>query len=257
MSYSSHVTSVLPIENDLTSTSLPLTFTLPAGTLTRSNLTVVFGIVSETVGGFSWAKVAAADRPSDATTAVRSDTFKRFTMVPTRVLSTTVMNLPARGPIVALLGLLAALAGCQRGQPAAGHDVGSPRPVATTAPAAQLSRFEYSKIYMGMRTRLVVYAIDETAAVNACRAAFDRVGQVDDAASDYRRDSELMKLCAAAATRPVRLSDDLFTLLTEAQRLAELSDGAFDATVGPYVQLWRRARKEKKLPTPEEIAEAV
>jgi thiamine biosynthesis lipoprotein len=128
--------------------------------------------------------------------------------------------------------------------------------VATTAPGPQLSRFEYSKIYMGMRTRLVVYAIDETAAVNACRAAFDRVGQVEDAASDYRRDSELMKLCATASTRPVKLSDDLYTLLTEAQRIAELSDGAFDPTVGPYVQLWRRARKEKTLPTNQEIADA-
>jgi thiamine biosynthesis lipoprotein len=107
-----------------------------------------------------------------------------------------------------------------------------------------------------MRTRLVVYAIDETAAVNACRAAFDRVGQVEDAASDYRPDSELMKLCATAATRPVKLGDDLFTLLTEAQRIAELSDGAFDATVGPYVQLWRRARKERRLPTRDELAEA-
>jgi len=109
---------------------------------------------------------------------------------------------------------------------------------------------------MGMRTRLVVYAIDETAAVNACRAAFDRIGQVEDAASDYRRDSELNRLCSTAATRPVRLSDDLFTLLTQAQEIAQLSDGAFDATVGPYVQLWRAARKDKKLPTPEEIAQA-
>src|SRR3954464_5633642 len=131
MSYSSQVTSVLPIENGLTSTSLPLTLTLPAGSLTRSNLTVVFGMVSETDAGFSCAKVAA-DRPSDATTAVRSDTFKRFTMVPTRVLSTTVMDLPARGRIVALLlGVLAALAGCQRGQPASGADLSSTRPAAT------------------------------------------------------------------------------------------------------------------------------
>jgi thiamine biosynthesis lipoprotein len=127
---------------------------------------------------------------------------------------------------------------------------------ATTAAAPPLVRFEYAKIYMGMRTRLVVYATDETAAVNACRAAFDRVGQVEDAASDYRRDSELMKLCATATTRPIKLSDDLYTLLTEAQRIAELSDGALDVTVGPYVQLWRRARKEKALPTPQEIADA-
>ncbi len=123
------------------------------------------------------------------------------------------------------------------------------------APPA-LVRFEYSKIYMGMRTRLIVYASDETAAVNACRAAFARVGQVEDAASDYRKDSELMKLCATAATRPVSVGDDLFTLLVESQRLAERTDGAFDITVGPYVQLWRKARKEKALPAAEDLAEA-
>src|SRR4051812_35963151 len=136
MSYSSQVTSVLPIQTGLTSTSLPLTFTLPAGSLTSSNLAVDFGIVSVTVSGFACAN-APAEKPRDATTAVRRDTFKRFTMVPTRVLSTTVMNLPVRGKIVVLLGVPVALAaGCQRGQPEARHDVTSTRPVAT-APAAR------------------------------------------------------------------------------------------------------------------------
>ena len=36
----------------------------------------------------------------------------------------------------------------------------------------------------------------------------------------------------------------------------KLSDGAFDVTVGPYVRLWRFARKRKVLPTPAEIATA-
>jgi thiamine biosynthesis lipoprotein len=128
--------------------------------------------------------------------------------------------------------------------------------VATTGPATALERFEYAQIYMGVRTRLVVYASDETTAVNACRAAFKRVGEVDQAASDYIINSELNRLCATATTRPVRLSDDLFALLSESQRLAELSDGAFDCTVGPYVQLWRRARKEKTLPGAQEIEAA-
>jgi thiamine biosynthesis lipoprotein len=109
---------------------------------------------------------------------------------------------------------------------------------------------------MGVRTRLVVYASDETAAVNACRAAFARVARVDDAASDYRKDNELARLCATATTRPVALSDDLFVLLSESRKLAELSGGAFDVTVGPYVQLWRAARKEKRLPTAEDVAAA-
>jgi thiamine biosynthesis lipoprotein len=158
-------------------------------------------------------------------------------------LSRSSMNLPG---IIRIVAVACLVIGCQRPQPVV-------KPA--TAPAA-VTRFEYSQIYMGVRTRLVVYASDETAAVNACRAAFKRVGEVDQAASDYLKDSELNKLCATAATRPVALSDDLLTLLVESQALAERSEGAFDITVGPYVRLWRVARKEKKLPAPEALAAA-
>jgi thiamine biosynthesis lipoprotein len=109
---------------------------------------------------------------------------------------------------------------------------------------------------MGVPVRLVVYASDETAAVNACRAAYGRIRQIDDAASDYKKTSELNRVVAEAATRPVKVSDDLWTLLVESRRLSELSDGAFDITVGPVVQLWRTARQTKKLPDAAEIEEA-
>ena len=161
------------------------------------------------------------------------------------------MNLPLMLHIVVTAALLGAGGlGCDHTKPSAATRPG------IAAPSPALSRFEYSQIYMGVRTRLVVYASDETAAVNACRAAFKRVGQVEDAASDYRKDSELMKLCATAATRPVRLSDDLYTLLTTAQEISRRTDGAFDITVGPYVLLWRAARKNKTLPDPAELAAA-
>ena len=161
------------------------------------------------------------------------------------------MSLPRISLIVAVC--VASATGCNKPQAA---KLPAP-PVVTPATAAgPLSRYEYAKIYMGVRTRLVVYATDETAAVNACRAAFDRVGQVEAAASDYYLKSELIALGKTATTRPVKLSDDLFALLSEAQRIAQLSSGAFDVTVGPYVKLWRQARKDKKLPTPEAMAEA-
>jgi thiamine biosynthesis lipoprotein len=165
------------------------------------------------------------------------------------------MNLPLLYRIVAVIAMGALIGGCKRSSnpsPPSRQPTTATAPIATTGP----TRFEYSKIYMGMKTRLVVYASDETQAVNACRAAFNRVGEIDQVASDYRKDSELMRLCASAAEHPVKLSDDLFTLLTEAQKIARLSDGAFDITVGPYVQLWRKARKDKTLPSPEEVAAA-
>lgn len=128
----------------------------------------------------------------------------------------------------------------------------------STKPSTQptLTRFEFAQIHMGMRTRLVVYASDENSAVNACKAGFARIARIDDIASDYRKNSELMRLCRSATTRPVKVSDELWTLLSEAERLSRVSEGAFDITVGPQVRLWRIARAAGRLPSPGEIAAA-
>ncbi len=109
---------------------------------------------------------------------------------------------------------------------------------------------------MGVDARLVVYAPDRKTAEDACAAAFARIAALDWIMSDYRRDSELMRLCARAGGPPVRVSPELFTVLRRAQRVAQESGGTFDVTVGPLVALWRQARKTAVLPAPAEIERA-
>lgn len=123
-------------------------------------------------------------------------------------------------------------------------------------PSPSLQRFESRKILMGVECRIVLYARDEAMAKRACAAAFDRITQLDAIMSDYRPDSELMQLCAKAHEAPVKVSDDLFVVLKTALEIAEASGGAFDITVGPFVALWRQARKTKQLPTEAELAAA-
>ncbi len=103
---------------------------------------------------------------------------------------------------------------------------------------------------------ITLYAPDQATAERACSSAFDRIAQVEAIMSDYRADSELMQLCARAGGPPVRVSEELFFVLRRAQELARRTDGAFDVTVGPYVQLWRRARRTGQFPTEAELAEA-
>ena len=52
------------------------------------------------------------------------------------------------------------------------------------------------------------------------------------------------------------MSDDLFRVLDAAQRMALRSRGAFDITVGPLSQLWRRARRQVALPPPGQLEAA-
>lgn len=129
-------------------------------------------------------------------------------------------------------------------------------PVPQGRSEAALTRFTYTEYHMGVDARLVVYAPDQKTAEDACAAAFERIAALDSMMSDYRRDSELMRLCDQAGGPPVRVSPELFTALRRAQQVSRESDGAFDVTVGPLVALWRQARKTAVLPDPGEIERA-
>jgi len=123
---------------------------------------------------------------------------------------------------------------------------------ATHAP----ERFEFAEPHMGTLVRLVLYAPDRHAADAAAQAVFDRFRALNDLLSDYRDSSELMEVSRQSGGPPVRVSDDLFRVLSAAQRFAAASDGAFDATAGRLSLLWREARRRQALPDAARLAAA-
>lgn len=110
---------------------------------------------------------------------------------------------------------------------------------------------------MGLPFRIVLYARDRAEAQAAATAAYARIADLNQIMSDYEDDSELTKLSKTAGSgRWVPVSPDLWKVLDRAQQLAHATRGAFDVTVGPVVQLWRRARRQRELPAPERLAAA-
>lgn len=124
------------------------------------------------------------------------------------------------------------------------------------APSPPLGRFEFSQVHMGVRARLVLYARDQAEATDAASAAFERIAEIDAIMSDYRVDSELMRLGARAGQGPVPVSDELFEVLVISGDLHARSSGSFDVTAGPLVQLWREMRRSGQLAAAQEIAAA-
>ncbi len=148
-------------------------------------------------------------------------------------------NLTCATGLVALLLALFTMLGCR------------------TSPSANLQRFEFEQPQMGLPFRIVLYAESQTFADTAARAALARVAELNQIFSDYEEDSELSKLSRSSGSgRVVSVSDELWRLLAVAEATSRRSEGAFDITVGPLVQVWRRARRQRELPTPEVIAEA-
>ncbi|WP_245907148.1 FAD:protein FMN transferase [Photobacterium sanctipauli] len=83
-----------------------------------------------------------------------------------------------------------------------------------------------------------------------------RLELVNDQMSTYRKHSELSQFNQQRTLEPFEVSADTAKVVTEAIRLAELTNGALDVTVGPIVNLWSfgpEARPEKT-PTDEELA---
>lgn len=109
---------------------------------------------------------------------------------------------------------------------------------------------------MGVQARIVLYAEGDASAADAARAAFERIAELDAMMSDYRGDSELMRLCDRAGGGPVAVSEELFEVLDFARELSKRSGGAFDVTAGPVVRLWREMRRSGVLASREEVAAA-
>ncbi|MDO6705263.1 FAD:protein FMN transferase [Photobacterium sp. 1_MG-2023] len=65
-----------------------------------------------------------------------------------------------------------------------------------------------------------------------------RLELVNDQMSTYREDSELSRFNQHQSSEPFAVSQDTATVVREAIRLSQLTDGALDVTVGPLVNLW-------------------
>jgi FAD:protein FMN transferase len=109
---------------------------------------------------------------------------------------------------------------------------------------------------MGTIFTIYVYAADSEHADADCNAAFDEIDRIEDALSNYRDTSELSRVNREAAATEVTVDPEVFALLRTALHYSELSDGAFDVTVGPLMRAWGFFRGQGKFPTKGELARA-
>jgi thiamine biosynthesis lipoprotein len=120
--------------------------------------------------------------------------------------------------------------------------------LALAAVASGLHPYEAVEPHMGTLFRIKLYAADQEEAQRAFQVAFSRVAELDNILSDYKPESELNRLCRNAVHRPIRVSDDLFRIVSASEQLSQDSGGAFDITIGPLTHLWREARKSNHVP---------
>ncbi|MDR3331276.1 MAG: FAD:protein FMN transferase [Synergistaceae bacterium] len=106
--------------------------------------------------------------------------------------------------------------------------------------------------------RMTVYAVKPRGEIGAMLdGAFALVGDLEKKFSMYETDSDVSAVNRSAGVSPASAGDDVRAALLTALRMAELTDGAYDPTIGAVTNAWRDGEGNVRLPSSGDLAHAV
>ena len=117
-------------------------------------------------------------------------------------------------------------------------------------------RAESYRIDFALNTVCTVSLYDQ-ARDDVYRSIFARISEIESRMSVFLPDSDITRINAAAGMEPVQVHDDVFWLIERAIYFAEISEGAFDPSIGPLVSLWGISGDNPRVPSQEEIDAAL
>jgi len=121
----------------------------------------------------------------------------------------------------------------------------------------ELLRLEKSADAMGSTYSIAVYGSDRVKMEAAVDAAFDEVRRLDELLSNYLPGSQWSEVNQNAGDRAVKVSPELFRLLSACIGYSRQSEGSFDITVGPLMKVWGFYKGTGHLPHKPEIQAAL
>lgn len=133
-------------------------------------------------------------------------------------------------------------------------------PLAACLPDGAPDSLTLSGKTMGTTYNVTVVDAPREADAETLQAAIDAaLADVNAKMNNWDPTSEVSRFSNAASTEPVEISQDLQTVLTEANRIHALVDGKFDVTLAPLIDLWGFGPKKpgEPIPSDEEIAAAL
>lgn len=128
---------------------------------------------------------------------------------------------------------------------------------ASPAGVQPLLRMERSAPAMGTTYTIDIYGRDTGVMQAAAVGALEEAGRIDRMLSNYRPESELSRVNEQAADQPVKISQELFDLLSACVEYSRRSQGAFDMTVGPLMKVWGFYKDSGHLPHRAEVRAAL
>jgi thiamine biosynthesis lipoprotein len=128
--------------------------------------------------------------------------------------------------------------------------------LSTVTICAQQS-FHRSLKLMGSGFQLTVVVKDSAEANRVINLAVDEITRIEKLISSWNPNSETSEINSNAGIKPVKVSQELFSLIERAKNISGLTDGAFDISYASMDKIWRFDGSMKRMPTKEEIKSSV
>jgi thiamine biosynthesis lipoprotein len=113
--------------------------------------------------------------------------------------------------------------------------------------------FKYHQVAMGTIIEIILTGDDEEGANKAALQAFQEIKRIQTLMSSWMDSSDVTRINRSAGKEWVKVSPETMEVIKKAKEISELSEGGFDITVAPLVDLWRKAREKKTPPSMEDV----
>jgi len=128
--------------------------------------------------------------------------------------------------------------------------LGCVSPNATEQPASD------GRYTMGTVLEISLHGLESQLAARALDDLYEVAAELDGLLSVYQPDSETSRLNRTAGHGPQRVDPTVAEVLRLSIAYSDLTQGAFDVTIGPLVALWEEAAARNAMPTAAELADA-
>ncbi len=157
----------------------------------------------------------------------------------------------------ALLVLLAFLiSGCTSAASVTGLGTDASAAASTAAAASGSPDSTATADFFAMNTYMMITANGPEAQA-AADAAKEEVYILETELSNKLTDSEITQININSGKGPVAVSQETFDIIAEAAAYSEKTDGAFDITIAPIMDIWGFSDSNYRVPTSAEIAAAL
>ena len=109
---------------------------------------------------------------------------------------------------------------------------------------------------MGTFVEITARGEEEETLTRLIDNAFDRITRVDKSMSVFKDESRVYRLNVPGQTE-VDLTPGMVEVLEESLKISELTDGSFDVTAGPLLDLWGFYDDQLNVPSEDELAETL